>query len=116
MVADDDYRPNARDSERAGLPSKPGNPPAKMGITVPTDAEGGADRSGVGRRFGLAGLAGLFFSARRFVTADGIEDLSPMDRHFLRGLDPETNLIPSDLDDDDRNVIVDDNTLVLLAR
>ena len=44
-----------------------------------------------------------------------IEHFAPVDRHFLRGLDPQADLVPSDLDDHDRNVIVDDNTLVLLA-
>ena len=47
---------------------------------------------------------------------DCVEDFAPVYRHFLRGLDPKADLISSNLNDDDRDVIVDDNTLVLLSR
>jgi len=45
-----------------------------------------------------------------------VEDFAAVDRHFLRGLDPEANLVPADFHHNDGNVIIDDNTLVLLAR
>jgi hypothetical protein len=50
-----------------------------------------------------------------FTPVDGIEYFAPVDRHFLWGLDPKADLVPSDLHNHDRNVIVDDNTLVLLS-
>jgi hypothetical protein len=39
-----------------------------------------------------------------------------MDGHFLRSLDPEADLIAADLHNDDRNVVVDDDALVLFSR
>jgi hypothetical protein len=64
---------------------------------------------------GRIGLAGCLVAGNYFVAVNRIEHFAPVDRHFLRGLNPEANLVSSDLDDDDRNVIIDDNTLVLLT-
>ena len=50
------------------------------------------------------------------VAMDGIEDFASVDRHFLRSLDAEAHFVPTDLDDEDRDVIVDHDLLVLLAR
>jgi hypothetical protein len=47
---------------------------------------------------------------------DRLEDLSAMDRHLFRSLDPETNLVPTDLHHNDRDVVVDDDAFVLLPR
>jgi hypothetical protein len=65
---------------------------------------------------GCVGLTGFFAAPGGFVAMDRIEDLAPVDRHFFRGLDPESDLVSADLHDDDRNVIVDDNTFVLFTR
>jgi hypothetical protein len=51
-----------------------------------------------------------------FVAANGIVDLATMDRYFFGGFDPKSHLVTANLNHYDRNVIVNDNTLVLLPR
>src|SRR5436309_1023169 len=68
----------------------------------------------VGRVRGLAGrddngggdFAGLVLAV------DGVEHLLAVDRHFLGGHDPETDLIAPDLNDRHGDVVVDDDTFV----
>ena len=50
----------------------------------------------------LATMIAFAFVGSGFVPANGIKDLSTVDRHFLRGFHPEANLVSSDLDDDDQ--------------
>jgi hypothetical protein len=64
---------------------------------------------------------GVWFSSRfvlrgEFVAMNRIENFAPVDRYFLRGLNPKADFVSSNFDNHDRNVIVDDNTFVLLAR
>jgi len=47
------------------------------------------------------------------IAADGFVDFVAMDGHFLRGLYTKSYLVAADLDDDDGNIIIDDDTLVL---
>lgn len=47
---------------------------------------------------------------------DGIVDLAAMDGDFLGTINAETNLVAADFDDHDRDVVVDDEALVLPAR
>jgi hypothetical protein len=54
-------------------------------------------------------------SAILLISADRLVDLVAMNGDFLGGLDAEADFIAADFDHDDGNVIVDDNTLVLLA-
>jgi hypothetical protein len=56
------------------------------------------------------------FGGGGFVATNRIEDFPPVNRYFLRGFHPQAHLVASDLDDYDRNVISDDNALVLLTR
>jgi hypothetical protein len=64
---------------------------------------------------GGIGLVCCLVTGRYFVAVDRIEHFPPVNRHFLRGLDPQADFVPPDLDDHDRNVIIDDNTLVFFA-
>ena len=50
------------------------------------------------------------------VTANRFVDFIAMNRDFLGGFHPQANFVATDFHHDDRNVIVDDNTLVLLPR
>jgi hypothetical protein len=47
---------------------------------------------------------------------DRVINFASMDRHFFRRFHAEPHFVAANLDDDNRNVIVDDNTLVLLPR
>jgi hypothetical protein len=46
---------------------------------------------------------------------NGVVDFSPMHRHLLGRLDPKANLVAANLDNHDCNIVVDDDTLVLLT-
>ena len=52
----------------------------------------------------------------RFVATDRVEHFAAVDRHLFGGLNPQADLVPPDLDHDNGNVIIDDNTLILLPR
>lgn len=51
-----------------------------------------------------------------FVAMDRVKDLPTVNRDFLGRFHAKANLVPTDLHHHDCNVIVNDNTLVLLAR
>jgi hypothetical protein len=46
---------------------------------------------------------------------DCIEHLAAMDRHFAWGFDAQANLVASDFNHNDRDVVVDDNAFVFLT-
>ena len=46
---------------------------------------------------------------------DGLVDLTTMDGDMLGRLDPEANLVAANLDHGHRDIVVDDDALVLLA-
>ena len=56
-----------------------------------------------------------FVASGSFVAPNGVKNFAPVDRHLFRRLNAQTNYVASNFDDSDRNVIVDDNTLILLA-
>ncbi len=90
---------------------------AKMGNQRRKRRDGLGDGGGADLRF-AAGSCGVGLAWRLvgfLVAADRIEHLASMDRYYLWGFHPQTNLSAADLDDHDCNVIVDDNSLVLLA-
>jgi hypothetical protein len=61
--------------------------------------------------------SGAVGSVIRLLTAlDGVIYFSPMHGHFARCLYAETNLVTSDFDDDNGDVVVDYNALVFFAR
>src|SRR3954447_1029801 len=63
----------------------------------------------VGCHRGLAEVAVLGLILNRLV------DLATVDGHILWGFDAQSHLVTADLDHSDRDVIVDDDALVLLA-
>ena len=67
-----------------------------------------------------SGFSGIGFCRPRlsglFVAANGVVDLATMHGHFFRGFDPKSHLVTANLNHYDRNVIIDDNTFVLLPR
>jgi hypothetical protein len=65
---------------------------------------------------GSVGLGRLGVGGSYGAAMDRIEDFAPMNGDFLGGLDPQADFVASDLHNDDRNVIVDDDTFVLFAR
>ena len=60
-------------------------------------------------------LGRVTFLVLLFVALDSVIDLAAVDRYFFRSLDSQPHLVPADFHDNDRDVIVDDNTFVLLA-
>lgn len=64
------------------------------------------------RRLGSVGRTGRLVRGSRFIAADRVEDFTAVDRHFLRGFHPETDLVPSNLNDDNRDIVVDHNALI----
>lgn len=66
-----------------------------------------------GPSFGRFGRIRLDGRRTLLVAPNGLVDFITMDGHFLRGLDPETHLIAADFHNDNRNVIVNDDALVL---
>jgi hypothetical protein len=50
------------------------------------------------------------------VLPDRIENLTTVNRDFLRGLNTQSNLVATNFDNDNCNVIVDDYALVFFAR
>ena len=52
----------------------------------------------------------------RFGALDRVVDFTAMDRNLLRRFHAEADLISADLDDHDRDVVVDDDAFVLLPR
>ena len=67
--------------------------------------------AGVGRVF-RSGVA----SVGQLVAANRVVDFAAVNGHFLGASTPKRTLSPLDSTDHDRNVIVDDNTFVLLTR
>src|SRR4051812_6975162 len=63
--------------------------------------------AGIGRDGRRAGLAGL-------LVLDGFVDLAAVDGNVLGGFDPEADLVAADFHNGHRDVIVDDDALVLL--
>jgi len=51
----------------------------------------------------------------RSLTVDRLVDFSTMNAHIFWSFDPESYLITTNLDHRDRDVVVDDDTLVLLS-
>src|SRR3972149_4180439 len=76
-------------------------------------SEGGAKRAPPRSKAFPVSLALLFPFLP--IAVDRIEHFAPMHWHFLRGLDPQADLVTSNLHNHYRNVIVDNNTLVLLT-
>jgi hypothetical protein len=68
------------------------------------------------RDFRLAQRWGICVRKDVIPTGDRLEDFPAMDRHFFGGLHTEANLVPTDLHHNDRDVVVDDDALVLLPR
>jgi hypothetical protein len=64
----------------------------------------------------LSGSSGVGFAGRFLVPLDGVVDFAPMYWNFLGGFYAQADLIAPNLNDHDRNVIVDDNTFVLFPR
>jgi hypothetical protein len=68
----------------------------------------------------FGGITGIWFAIllifHLHIATNGFVNLVAMHRYFLRGLDAQAYLVATNFDDDDRNVIVDDNTLVLFPR
>ena len=52
----------------------------------------------------------------RFILLDRILDFTTMNGYFLRSFDPQAYLVAANFNNNDGNVIIDDNTLVFLAR
>ncbi len=52
----------------------------------------------------------------RFTPRDGVEDLASMNRNFLRGLDTKADLVSTNFNDDDRDIVVDDDAFVFFSR
>ena len=63
-------------------------------------------------RIRLAGLVAtdLLTAANRLV------DLVSMDRYFLGSIHAQSHLVTPNLNHDNRNIVIDDNALVLLSR
>lgn len=67
-------------------------------------------------------LFGLICGRRRLGTAllfrafYRVINLTAMDRNLFRSLYAQTDLVASNLDDNDCNVVIDDDTFVLLSR
>jgi hypothetical protein len=61
--------------------------------------------------FGGATVAG----GHTVVPMDSLIHLSPVDRHLFGRLDPQTHFVAADFNDDNRDVVVDYDTLVLLT-
>ena len=57
----------------------------------------------------------LGFLLSDFATLDGLIHLSAMNRNFLRRLNAQADLVPTDFDHHDGYVVVDDDALVLLS-
>ncbi len=51
-----------------------------------------------------------------FVAVDGVENLATMNRHFLWRLNAQSHFVAANFHDDNRDVIVNDDTLVLFSR
>jgi hypothetical protein len=94
MLADQGDKKQEEESQTNDLPAFAANP--------------GAETS-----FGGAGGVRLDGRLTLLVAPNGLVDFITMDGHFLRGLDPQAYLIAADFHDDDRNVIIDDDALVL---
>ena len=70
-------------------------------------------QSGIAAGTGRIGFFGRLFAG--LVAMNRVEHFAAVDRHFLGRFYPKANFVPADFDDDDCDVIVDDNTFVLLA-
>jgi hypothetical protein len=89
----------------------------QSGRGLPTSAHIQAEKSlWVAACSGCVGFISRFVPRGEFVAMNRIEDLAPVYGHFLWGLNPKSDLISTNFDYHDRNVIVDDNTFVFLTR
>ena len=59
------------------------------------------------------GRSGSTISLRLLVAFDGIVDLATVYRHFLGSFNSQTHLVTANFNDNNRDVIVDDDALVL---
>ena len=93
----------------------------KSGMTQ-NDSE---SQSSVGvRRLARCGIVccayRAYFSIDRFCqqlsTSNGIEHFLPVNGHLFRCLDPEADLVATDLHHNDLDVVVDDDALVFFPR
>jgi len=66
---------------------------------------------GVGRRI----VRGSFGLASRNIAPNGVVNLAPVHRNFLGRLNSEADFVATDFHHNDRNVIINDNALVLLS-
>lgn len=80
-----------------------------MAICEGTTKNAKCDRLSL-RRVWLSRLVGGFRGA-----AYGFVNFVTMHGHFLRSLDTQANFVASDFDHDNRDIVIDDDTLVLLA-
>ena len=55
------------------------------------------------------------FSLSRFILLDGIVHFTTMNRYLFRGFHPQAYLVAANFNDNDRNVIINDNTFVFLS-
>ena len=71
-----------------------------------------------GREIGCVGGegAGAGPEDEPFIAADCVEYLSTMERDFLGGLNAKPHFVSPNFHDDNRDVVIDDDRLVLLAR
>jgi hypothetical protein len=61
------------------------------------------------------GFVSLAIDALLLIATNRLIDFVAVNRDFLRSFHSQADLVPTDFHDDDCNVIVDDNTFVLLA-
>ena len=65
-------------------------------------------------------FAGVRLRLNRFnhglTAGNGIEYFLPVNRHFLRCLDSQADLVAADFHDNDRDVVVDDDAFVFFPR
>ena len=61
-------------------------------------------------------FGGLSGAALLLITTNGLVDLVTVDRDLFGRFDAQPDLVTSDLYDDDRNIIIDDNTFVFFPR
>jgi hypothetical protein len=81
----------------------------------PEFVEGGDSAfSGIAVR--ASGIGFLYRFITGFISMNGIKYLTPVDRYFLRGFHAQANLVPTNFNNDNCNVVIDYDTLVLLSR
>ena len=91
--------------------------PRKAGVSGEADLPGIERRETVGQSNLFSGRAGRVgftggICVTRLAAPDRLVDFVTMDRDFFGSLDAQSYLVASDLYDDDRNIIIDDNTFV----